>query len=370
MSGSSRRRPWRGRTHTRRNRPGQPEPRTAPIPQLVLESQHKSLNDQYQALQEYWRQRWQQIVDRYQPIVDIDAEEQRVQSEILRLQQELQGFHSKYQIEHKQYQDYILQVAQHRQLLDNNYQAAKGVYERLKVEIGLLEENLEDISFGLYKPHYDFAASEEFKRELELARNARKQMVRSNQATRCLIEWTVGGSAAEGARMQMQLAKVMLRAFNGECDAAMANCRWNNITRMIERVNRAYTAINQLGTVVQVSITPDYLKQSLNELQLEFEYEEKKRAELEEQRTIRERMKDEERAQREFERAEAEARADETRYESALEKARKELSNAHGQKFEVLSERILELERQLTLAHANRERAIAMAQLTRCDTKT
>ena len=59
--------------------------------------------------------------------------------------------------------------------------------------------------------------------------------------------------------MQKQIAKLMLRAFNGETDAAIAQCRWDNIKCMEERVNRAFTAINQLGTVVQVTIIRDYL---------------------------------------------------------------------------------------------------------------
>src|SRR6266404_6709475 len=38
--------------------------------------------------------------------------------------------------------------------------------EELKKEISLLEENLEDISFGLYKPHFNFQTSEEYKAAL------------------------------------------------------------------------------------------------------------------------------------------------------------------------------------------------------------
>jgi hypothetical protein len=191
-------------------------------------------------------------------------------------------------------------------------------------------------------------------------------MVRTDQATRCQVEWTVGGSKADGIRMQKQLTKLMLRAFNGECDAAVANCKWNNFSRMKERINRAYAAVNQLGTVVQVQIVEPYLVLALRELDLEFEYEEKRRAEAEEQRAIKERMREEERAQREFERAEAEAIADEARYETALAKARRELATAQGQKLAVLNERIEQLQIQLDEAHAKHQRAVSMAQLTRC----
>ena len=38
--------------------------------------------------------------------------------------------------------------------------------------------------------------------------------------------------------------KIMLRAFNGECDAAVARVTWNNATRMIERIRKSCEVIN------------------------------------------------------------------------------------------------------------------------------
>lgn len=326
-----------------------------------LNLQVSSLEDKNKA----WDKRWQQVVERYRPIVNLDEEANKIRAEIIRLHQELIAYESRYQEEHDKFIAYSSQLTNQRVLLEGEYQQSKSVYDRLRSEIRLLEENLEDISFGLYKPHFDFIASEVYKQELERAREAKKEMVRSNQAIYFKVEWTVGGSRAEGERMQKQLAKLMLRAFNGECDAAIANCTWNNITRMIERVKRAYNAINQLGTVVQVEISQKYVELSLHELQLDFEHKEKKRAEMEEQRAIRERMREEEREQRELQRAEAETRADERRYELALEKARNEYSKAQGQRMELLADKIKELEKQLIEAHAMHERAISMAQQTK-----
>ena len=71
--------------------------------------------------------------------------------------------------------------------------------------------------------------------------------------------------------MQKQLAELMLRAFNGETDAAIANVTWNNATRMEERLGKSYEAINKLGTVIGVSITEKYLKLAIAELRLTFE---------------------------------------------------------------------------------------------------
>jgi hypothetical protein len=211
------------------------------------------------------------------------------------------------------------------------YAAAKEIFDRLTQKISLLEEHVEDMSFGVYSPHFDFSTSEEYRTRLESARYDRKQLIRSGEAAHCPVEWNVGGSKKDGARMMKQYTKVMLRAFNGETEAAIARVKWNNVTKMEERIRKAHEAINELGSTMQMSITPAYLKACLDELRLEYELEQKKYQELEEQRAIRERLREEEKAQREFDRAQREAEQDELRFQRALEKARVELDSAKDQ---------------------------------------
>ena len=58
--------------------------------------------------------------------------------------------------------------------------------------------------------------------KLEAIRKAQEALVKSENATQCPQEWTVDGSAAKGRKMVKEHAKLMLRAFNGDCDAAIA----------------------------------------------------------------------------------------------------------------------------------------------------
>jgi hypothetical protein len=179
------------------------------------------------------------------------------------------------------------------------------------------------------------------------------------------VAWSVGGSEREGARMQKQYCKLLLRAFNGECDAAVAKVSWNNATKMEERIVKAFDAINQLGGVMQVSVSPKYRELKLQELRLEHELEEKKRAIAEEQRRIREQMREEERAQREAEKAQSEAEAEESRFQKALDKARVELAKSRGEEHQRLNAKLVELEQKLAEAHAKSVRAKSMAELTK-----
>jgi DNA repair exonuclease SbcCD ATPase subunit len=235
----------------------------------------------------------------------------------------------------------------------------------LQKEISLLEENLEDISFGLYKPHFSFKTSEEYKIALEKLRDDERQLIRDGKAALCHTQWTVGNSRKDGERMTRQYTKLLLRAFNGECDAAVANVSWNNAGRMEERIKKAFEALNQLGNVMQMSLTEQFLQLRLNELRLTYEYEEKRHQEKQEQKRIAEQIREEERAQQEIEKAKAQAEQEEQDYEKALSKAREEALKATGVQLEKLTVQISSFEAKLDEARQNKQRAIARAQLTK-----
>jgi hypothetical protein len=288
---------------------------------------------------------------RYAPIIDIGAERARLKDEVDRARDSQEKAAAESERQCKK--------------LAGEYAQALSTYEDLKREVALLEENLEDISFGLYRPHFTFETSAEYKAKLEATRERERGLIHANRAAVCNVQWVVGGSKTEGQRMARQNTKLVLRAFNGECDAAVAKVAWNNIERMEERIQKAHAAINKLGTVLQVSLSDEFLRLKLDELRLTHEYEEKKHAEQEEQRRIREEMREEEKARQEIEQARKEAEREETTFEKALEQARAEAVRATGAQVQELSDRIRALQAQLEEARRQKERAISLAQLTK-----
>lgn len=292
-----------------------------------------------------------QLKSRYAPIIDLDAELEKVKDELVRAKRERQEF--------------LSENERQRTQLTQEYQRGRTTYETLKREISLLEENLEDISFGFYKPHFSFQTSEGYKTRLEAFRDREKLLIRGGLAAMCPVKWTVGGSQKEGERMAKQNTKLLLRAFNGECDAALAKVSWNNIAQMEERIRKSCEVINQLGTVMKVSIAQEYLQLKIDELRLTHEYEEKRHEEQEEQRRIRQQIREEEKVQREAEKAREEAEREESRFQKALEKARLEASHAAGEQLQELNGKIQSLESQLEEARKQKERAISRAELTK-----
>lgn len=165
--------------------------------------------------------------------------------------------------------------------------------------------------------------------------------------------------------MIRQITKLMLRGFNGECEAAAANVSYTNVNKMEERITKAFEAINKLGDTLRISIKNVYLRQRLDEIRLINEYEVKKYQEKQEEQERRERLRDEEKAQREFEQARQEAEAQEANYQKLLARAREEAAIATGAKLAELTNKVSEFSAKLDEAREKKERAIARAQLTK-----
>lgn len=244
--------------------------------------------------------------------------------------------------------------------------------QELSAKISALKASLQDLeekefveAFGFYNSKYDFQEAEDYKQNLDAIRAQQKQMIKDKQAAVCHVKMTLEGSAREGKKMTDNFLKLILRAFNGECDASVAKVKYNNIETMEKRIRKTYDDLNKLSKTTYCEITSQYLDLKLQELWLTHEYQEKKYQEKEEQRIIREQMREEERALRELEKARQEAEREEKRYQEALEKVRRDLASSTGKAQEKLLSQIEELQKRLLEAETNKQRAISQAQLTK-----
>jgi hypothetical protein len=249
--------------------------------------------------------------------------------------------------------------------LGTTYTISLATFEALQKEIDLYTDNIDIGSYGLYEPQFSFDTSEKFKEAIEANYQNQKLAIKEDNAVICNTNVTVNGNKAEGKKMTTRNKKLMLYAFNGECDGLISKVKWNTATKIKERIEKAFNDINKLGEVQTTFITEQYKNLKLEELALTYEYEQKKYDEKEEQRQIREQMREEEKAQKELERAQKEAEDEEARFQKALDKARKELGSASQNEVDELNNQISSLEKKLQEAHERKERAISMAQMTK-----
>lgn len=289
----------------------------------------------------------QRLETKYKPILDFEAEIARIRGEAQAILERVSG--------DARSQEERLTT------LRADYAEKKGIYDRLVKEVAIFDDKLAFAELGIYEPHFEFTDSEEYKSAISAVRNLQKTMAWANTAVICTTKWSVDGSAAKGETMTRRNVRLTLRAFNGECDAAIANTRWNNVNAMEKRILNARAQIDKHNASNSTFITDEFVKLKLQELYLTHEQREKIKAEKEERAEAARLAREEQKLMRDMERAEEE----EDHYRRMLEKAKAEAASVAGPKLDAFAEQIRMLERDLAEAHAKVERAQAMAEKTR-----
>lgn len=182
-------------------------------------------------------------------------------------------------------------------------------------------------SFGLYKPTYDFAASDLYKDKLDDIRQKQKAMIKAGTAATGATDWSVNGSKSEGQKMVKDMQKLLIRAFNSECDELISKVKFNNIESCVKRITASKDAISKLGRIMHVAIHEKYYKLKIEELTLAYEYQCKKQEEKEEQKRIREELREQAKLAKEIEEARQKIQKEQKHYRNALSIVEKQLSD-------------------------------------------
>ena len=200
----------------------------------------------------------------------------------------------------------------HISLLDNTISNKKSEIVSLDDEI-LVQE------FGLYEPYFDFANALDYKEELAKIRSKQKELIKNKTAVSGATEWTVNGSASKGKKMVSDTQKLLLRAFNTECDELVAKVKYTNFDASLNKIYKSAEAISKLGTIMHISINSNYLDLKIKELRLAFEYQQKKQEEKEAQKAARAEMREAARLQKEIEAQRKKIEKEQTHYQTAYD---------------------------------------------------
>ncbi len=106
-------------------------------------------------------------------------------------------------------------------------------------ELVILKDDLLMQSFGFYEPKYDFETSEAYQAKLDEIRQRQKQLVKDKQATHHSLEWTISDDKKKGKEFILDTVKLILRAFNNECDNAISKVKFNNIEANEKRIKKS-----------------------------------------------------------------------------------------------------------------------------------
>ena len=253
-------------------------------------------------------------------------------------------------------QAYLRELKSDSEKLDKQLSQKQKELEKISCKIDekkksliILEDELLYQDFGLYKPTYDFTTSEEYNSRLKSIRDKQKQCIKNGLATSGNMNWTVNGSKAQGNKMVRDMQKLLLRAFNSECDELVEKVKYNNFDSYLKRMNSSVAAISKLGSVMSISISGAYLKLKVEELRLALEYRIKKQEEKEALKEARPEMREAARLQKELHEQRKKVEKEQAHYQKALIQTLKQLESADDSMKASLLEKKLELENQLQI---------------------
>lgn len=191
--------------------------------------------------------------------------------------------------------------------------------------------------FGLYEPRFDFTSVEQYKDELKRLRDEQKRAVREMNDQAKHTQWTVNNSKAQGRKMVGDIVRLLIRAFNGECDEIVRKVKFSNIDASINAIQKSSETISKLGRVIGISVPQDYVELKKKEAYLSYEYAQFKQQEKERLRELREQEREEAKLRKEI--AEQRKKLDKERkqYEKALADLDKQIASASGDELEALN---------------------------------
>lgn len=213
--------------------------------------------------------------------------------------------------------------------LNNKIIGLNNTINNKQSQIICMDEQIELQSFGLYTPKYDFASSELYKNRLSQIRDTQKVLIKNGQAVTGNANWTVNGSKSQGEKMVKDMQKLLLRAFNSECDELIDKVKYNTFDTALKRMRSSCEAISKLGNIMGVAITTQYFNAKYEELCLSLEYKKKKQDEKEEQKEIRARMREEAKLQKEIEETRKKIAKEQSHYQNALSHIEQQIETAN-----------------------------------------
>lgn len=193
--------------------------------------------------------------------------------------------------------------------------------------------------------------------KLKFARERVREAVKTGKAATCAY--------VEDNRRETAI-RFVTDAFNGKVDSILAKVRHDNIGTLTQELLDAFAVVNHNGKAFRdARITDDYLALRQDELHWAVVATELKEQEREEQRRLKEKLREEEKARKDFERAIKESAREEEIVRKAVEKTQLQLAAATDEQKAKYEAQLQELQGRLEEAEKRNQRALSMAQQTR-----
>jgi hypothetical protein len=221
--------------------------------QKQLEGAFKMQNDLYQ---------------RYKGIIDIE----KARSKLVDLFKiERAKVHETMQQLKQEYDRAVAARDKKRNELDVETARSLKAIDVLKAQLNGLEEEAHMQEFGSYSRRYAFDPSERFGRELEELKQKQRELIKEEKAAVFVAKGPSSNGSIETKPNRNDYVKLVLRAFNGASDTAIARVHSDNMLVMEKRIKEDWESVNRLSRSLGIGLTREYRDLKLNELHLAYE---------------------------------------------------------------------------------------------------
>lgn len=248
----------------------------------------------------------------------------------------------------------------------NAAEASNLALHDLMAKLDLYSRLEEFVDFGHFEmPDYLYETGERFVAEIKLLREQQRSLIKDGKAVVMDGKPRITGIESIDKNIIDGQMKMILRAFNVECDLLIGKVGPATFERTLSQIEKLANDLEKLVASKRCGISIEYVRLKYEECRVQYQYALKKRDEQEEQKLIKEQMREEAKAEREYREALAAAEKEEKLYRELLERARQELVGSSLEERALAEAKIAALEQQLAEAEAKEQRAKSLAEQTR-----
>lgn len=323
-----------------------------------LEEHHKHRNDLAAAIANLNKEK-QTIAARVTHLLSLEARESTLRSE-------LEGLENN--IRNAQYKSQSACAALNAELADTDrkVERAKKQLNSLMGKIDLYSRVDDYTRVGHFEmPNYLYDTSVRYQSEIKEVRERQRKLIREKAAVTYPSDLMLCTNKSMDKKILDGQVQLMLSAFNVECDLLIEKVSPANLDRTLEQIEKKAEALEKSCATLKCGFDTDYVELKFEECKLQFEFVLKRKEEQEEQRIIREQMREEIRVQKQYEEAVKDAEREEAKFSRLLERAREHLADETDQERALSLAKINLLEEQLREAQERSARAKSMAEQTR-----
>jgi hypothetical protein len=260
------------------------------------------------------------------------------------------------QEESKKYKEQYLNLKNRPEIIIDKVKKLKSILKAIENRIhGYGEEYLIPIESVIDDLGTEFAYSQPGK-ELKNNNKKIKAMIKNEEAAKSWLD---------DVTLRTNATDFILDAFLGKAESLMSKVKSDNYGKLKQQLIDVFSLVNVNGLAFKTSITNQFLDAYLEKLKWASILQKMKKEQQEEQKALREKIREEEKVRREAEKVKKEAEREEEIVQKALAVAYEKMSKASEEEKLKYEQQISDLQKNLAEAAEKGKRAISMAQQTK-----